>query len=477
MANIYRVVVAVLVSTLFAFCGSVGATVSKTSTDVTTYNTVWNGSGLSKTIACSDALSKYKTYISTLPDQPQYPWISAGVGNQYNPDGCTFYNSGGGQGYYSFTSSTTSGQGCPGGSSEIGGLCYCGDGFKDSSTHTTCEADADKAKCGSQSGATDNNYTRSYASGSSSDVCPAVGGGSNCTVKITWDVTYSVNGVRGQSGVGKYTGSTCSSTTTDNARTAAAAVPPAPPSPIPAPGDTGAPAKNDCAAGSYPGTVNGVFRCVPPSGSEPVSTTGTTTTTAPTAPGATADTTSTKKDVTCTGNTCSTTTTTTTTPGSGGAATTTTATTQQPKEDFCTLNPKATQCISSSYGSGSCGSAPPSCSGDAIQCGIALQSWQTQCALNPTPGQEVEAYNSAKTITGSVTAALPGSGEVAIGSGSFDQSSHFAPVGLTDMQLQIAGKEFNVKFSLLNTWLDLLGNLGVAVTLLVAIRISLGGAV
>lgn len=367
---------------------------------------------------------------------------------------------------------------CPSNSVTVGDRCYCSDGYKDSSTtSTSCESDADAAKCAGQSGSTDNNYTRTAAAGTSSDVCPSVGGGSNCTVKIVWDVTYSINGVRGQSGVGKYTGSTCSSTTTTNAQTAAAATPPSSPAPIPAPGTTGAPAKNDCPAGSYPGTVNGVFRCAPPSGTDPVSTTGTTTTTSPTAPGAAADKTSTKKDVTCSGATCTTTTTTTVTPGSGGAATTTTATTQQPKEDFCTLNPKATQCITSSYGSGSCGSAPPSCSGDAIQCGIALQSWQTQCALNPTPGQEVEAYNAAKTITGSVTGALPGSGDVAIGAGSFDQTSHFASVGLTDMQLQIAGKEFNVKFSLLNTWLELLGNLGVAVTLLVAIRISLGGAI
>ena len=468
MANLYRVSCVVLVWVVLVLLSlNAQATVGKTNSNVTEYKVGTTGWYTSQAAAASAF-------------QAQAPTSNGSNVQSFGgvPYACRTFPSSGQQCEIITTRTVSGSPACPSGSTEVGGLCYCNDGFKDGADGTSCEADPDAGKCSALSGSVDNSYNRSYGSSSTSDVCPAVGAGSKCTVSITWDTTYSVNGVRQQSGVGKYSGKTCSATTTANA-TAATPVPTSAVPLPPAPGAPGAPAPNPCPKGTYPGTVNGVSVCVPPSSSEPVSTTKTTTTTTPAPPGSPSSapsTASTTANTTCTGSTCTTTTTTTTTSG-GDTPTSTSTTTQQPKDDYCTTNPKSTQCIESTYGGGTCFSAPPACSGDAIQCAIALQSWQTACALNPSATAESQAYDAAKTQTGSVTGDLPGSESVAIGSTSFDQTAHFTAVGLADLNLTVVGNDVTIKLSALNTWLELLGNLGVAVTLLVAIRISLGGAV
>jgi len=367
---------------------------------------------------------------------------------------------------------------CPLYSAEYGGSCYCADGYKQSSDGMSCVSDANKQKCLAQSGVIDNYYTRPFSSGATTEVCPAIGPGAGCTAKIIWDVTYSVNGVKFNSGESKYTGKTCSSSAASNAAAAAAQVPPTAPTVPIDPGTPGAPAPNPCPRNTYPGEVNGVSVCVPPSSSAPVVTTNTTTTTTPAPPGSPSSapiTNSTTNQTSCAGSTCTTTTTTTTTPAGGDAPVTTTTTTEEAKDDFCTKNPKSPQCIVGSFG-GSC-TAGFQCEGDAVQCAIANEIYSRNCKLIDSTSPESELYDQSKTQTGSVTGDLPGSESVTIGATSFDQTAHFASSGLADLILTVAGKDVTIKLSELNTWLQLLGNLGVAVTLLVAIRISLGGAV
>lgn len=364
---------------------------------------------------------------------------------------------------------------CPDSSAEFSGKCYCQDGFKPSPDSLQCAPDANAAKCKGLSGGVDNSYTRSYGTGSSSSICAGIGGGSGCTVDIKWDLTYSVNGSKFNSGIGSYGGKTCGSTTFDNAALAAAYNPPASPPAIPAAGDVGSPAPNPCAPGTFPGSVNNVAVCVPPSGTAPVSASTSTTTTAPTsaasAPGSAGGTTS-NSTTTCTGSSCSTTTTTIVTGGSGSTPLTTTTTTDQPKDDFCTKNPKSSLCITSTYGTGTCGSSAPACSGDAVQCGIALQGWQTQCALSPSPGQESLAYDAAKTLTGNQTLNLPGNANVNISSASFDQTEFLGgPGGAQDLVVTVSGRVITLPISQVNPWLSRLGFILQAVTFLVCLKI------
>jgi len=85
-------------------------------------------------------------------------------------------------------------------------------------------------------------------------------------------------------------------------------------------------------------------------------------------------------------------TTTTNTSSSAGPSSTTTTkqpggttgdgTAQDPIENktFCEQNPTLSICQETSYGSSTC-SAPPACTGDAVQCAQAVEVWRTRCDL------------------------------------------------------------------------------------------------
>lgn len=85
------------------------------------------------------------------------------------------------------------------------------------------------------------------------------------------------------------------------------------------------------------------------------------------------------------------TTTTNTTSSAGGGSTTTTkapggtpgdGSGQDPtdKKTFCEENPTLSICQQTSYSASTC-SAPPACTGDAVQCAQALEVWKTRCDL------------------------------------------------------------------------------------------------
>lgn len=141
-----------------------------------------------------------------------------------------------------------------------------------------------------------------------------------------------------------------------------------------------------CSAGMCTGTVNGVDICVKCVQTD-ISTAGKTTTTNPdgskTEVGTTTTTTVNNNNVTTT-----TVTTTTTTPAGGGTPTTQTKTdaNTESKDSFCSKNPNDPVCKQSlgmASGGDDC-NAPPSCSGDAVQCMMVQQQWRSRCDMQKT---------------------------------------------------------------------------------------------
>ncbi|GAQ30849.1 hypothetical protein SAMD00023378_4532 [Ralstonia sp. NT80] len=166
------------------------------------------------------------------------------------------------------------------------------------------------------------------------------------------------------------------------------------------------PSPEVCAAqGRFYGQVNGVDVCspaIPPGGS--VSTNDGSTTTQPggtgaSAPAGTPPDTSTS-NTTCDGQNCTTTTvvvggggrtvncgsvhvSAASIPVASGPATNDTCSTTVtvPQQQFCQQNPNAVVCQDDSVSGGADCSAPPACSGDAINCAILSQQWSTRCEL------------------------------------------------------------------------------------------------
>jgi len=137
-----------------------------------------------------------------------------------------------------------------------------------------------------------------------------------------------------------------------------------------------------CGAGMCVGTVNGVELCVKCAQTD-TSNPATQTTVNP--DGSTTQTnTTTNVSITDNSVTTTTTTTTTTTPAGGGTPSTQTKTDTktEPKDSYCKTNPNDTQCksISSASGGETC-DTPPVCNGDAVQCMMVTQQWQTRCNL------------------------------------------------------------------------------------------------
>ncbi|MGO4660143.1 virulence factor TspB C-terminal domain-related protein [Ensifer sp. 2YAB10] len=141
-----------------------------------------------------------------------------------------------------------------------------------------------------------------------------------------------------------------------------------------------------CAAGMCTGTVNGVDICVKCVQVDNA-TVGKVTTTNP--DGSKTET-STATSTTVNNNNVTTNivTTTTTTPAGGGTPTTTTKTdaNTESKDSFCAKNPNDPVCKQSlgmASGGDDC-SAPPSCSGDAVQCMMVQQQWKSRCDMQKT---------------------------------------------------------------------------------------------
>lgn len=230
----------------------------------------------------------------------------------------------------------------------------------------------------------------------------------------------------------------------------------------------------NCQAGEYPGTVNGVQVCVPPSSS--VEAPKTTTATPPSAgasapqiPDAPAGTTSKSEQTTCTGTTCTTTTTYKDAAGNSKG----TKTEESSKANYCGENPKAPGCAEekkSSF-SGSCAGGFVG-QGDALQVAIAREQYTRNCQFYENPAEQAkfdtEAAKTGKQYT---------EDEVAISSASFSQTNLLG-VGaqcITDKTITVMTSTVVLPFSRVCSLLEQLGAILLGVSFITALMIVAKG--
>ncbi|RYE81475.1 MAG: hypothetical protein EOO80_00995 [Oxalobacteraceae bacterium] len=219
------------------------------------------------------------------------------------------------------------------------------------------------------------------------------------------------------------------------------------------------PAPVACGLNQCPGQVNGATICVPCAGQKedgPSSSAS-----APS--GSASAPTSSSSSTTCNGVTC--TTTTTTTDGNGQTGT---ASTTQKQESFCKDNPESALCKKSSFG-GQC--AATSCDGDAIQCAIAADQYKRNCQWFDDPGTDPLRQSGVSAMTGDLQPAdhpIKAAQSVSLDFGStidqFDRLSGSCP---QDLSFTVAGKSVTLALSKSCAPLQLVGQLAVAVTMLI----------
>jgi len=191
----------------------------------------------------------------------------------------------------------------------------------------------------------------------------------------------------------------------------------------------------------------------------------------------------TEKNTTCTNGVCTTVTTvtTTTTNNASGVSNTTTqtSTTAEGKGTFCEENPSSKLCKDgeedgSSFG-GSCG-AGFTCEGDAIQCAVAQEQHRRACKLFDDASEESELYQSNKGKEGNQTTNLPGNETINM-AGRIDTSDALSAgsAGVSDLNVTVWGQSITLPFSMLNPYLAQLGNVLLAVSFLLALRIVARG--
>ena len=255
----------------------------------------------------------------------------------------------------------------------------------------------------------------------------------------------------------------------------------------PNPGDPPPPEEppKSCAKGRCPGTVNGVTVCVPcsdtsstssggssPGGSIPGN--GADGTGGPGQPGGPPGSSSTSTSTTCKDGKCTTTTTTNTTGEDGQAVDTKTETKEETKEDFCTENPKSPHCVEGSFG-GSC-EGGFTCEGDAVQCAIAQQQHLRMCKLfDDHSSAEAQLYESLKGKEGNQTGDLPGNVTFDFGPASIDTSSTIGASCIQDMNISVMGSSITIKLSSVCQYLEMLGNVLMALSFLLGARIVIRG--
>lgn len=375
-------------------------------------------------------------------------WGGSRSGTLYPPVGCDIS----GLGRFS---SYQSGLICPANSSLSGSNCVCSSGYVEQ--NGACVVPP--SKCADLKGQPA--YYRfdpptSVTPPIGGSYCPTDGAASACGASVVGGMGSIVGGVKKWSLYHvEYTGSPCTPST----------------------GGGGDATLTACKGTSS--VLNGVVVCVPPSDRNVIQSGKTTTTSNPVAPGAapgSSGTTTSSDSTECVGSKCTTTTTTTTT-AADGTTSQTTQTKEQPKDDFCTSNPRASACVVSSLSAMPC-AASDVCDGDAIQCAINAKAKATQCALEKTADSaDTDVLTLAKAETGNRTLDLPGNSAVTLGSTSFDTSDAIgaAVSCIADKSVTVAGHVVSIPFSGVCVHLAMLGNVLLAVSFLLAGRIVIRG--
>lgn len=120
---------------------------------------------------------------------------------------------------------------------------------------------------------------------------------------------------------------------------------------------------------------------------------------------------------------------------------------------------------------GSCG-AGFACEGDAIQCAIAREQHVRSCQLFTEKSAESELYEANKGKTGNQTLDLEGNETIDM-QNRIDTSDAlgFGSAGVQDLNITVMSQSITLPFSKLNQYLSMFGNLLVAISFLIALRI------
>lgn len=161
-------------------------------------------------------------------------------------------------------------------------------------------------------------------------------------------------------------------------------------------------------------------------------------------------------------------TTTTTTTNSTTSSSSTTTTTQD-APGFCEENPDLAICRESSASVNGCESAP-ACTGDAVQCAILTQQWHVRCDRS----SHNDVYDAATSAEGKAADAAALSGGTLDVTNGISMARHLSETCLSDFSVSMFGHTATVPVSAACPYLEWMGTLMVAMSMLAATRI-IGG--
>ena len=115
------------------------------------------------------------------------------------------------------------------------------------------------------------------------------------------------------------------------------------------------------------------------------------------------------------------------------------------------------------------------CEGDAVQCAIAREQHRRNCAMFVDESNESKLYDNEKNKEGSQADLLVGNESVDLG-GRIDQTDALGGGScIADRNVTVMGHSISLPFSSICPYLEILGNILIAVSLLLAIRIVMRG--
>jgi hypothetical protein len=147
---------------------------------------------------------------------------------------------------------------------------------------------------------------------------------------------------------------------------------------------------------------------------------------------------------------------------------------------FCKENQGAAICGDAGSWAGSC-SGGFTCGGDAVQCAQAQAAWQANCALKVDATDAAVKLGQASIgagVGGFAAGTDPGagSGNTVNISTDFDRTNPYSAACPADRSFTLMGKTMALPFSSLCPYLQLMGYILIAVTLIAASKIALGGS-
>lgn len=398
---------------------------------------------------------------------------------------------------------------CPANSTSVTGGCSCNSPYIENSGHTACVLPPNE--CQQKAGQPDTiwRYDGGYGATPNplaSELCKA-GTGTRCIVKVadpqctqgrfagTGNPYWTCKGMAFYTG-GWGSGASCDRSTAANGDGGTGTVLPpvtAEPPPDDLPPNTAAP--SSCPMGTFEGTINGTHTCVedigrPSSGSSPQTGTGTVQN-----PDGSTTTTTTTGTTTCTQGSCTTTNNTTTnitgnpnstcpqgtTPsGPNGSASSCTGTSTsgstEAQSEFCKDHPEDKQCGGEGGFAGTCASGFVATGDDPILNAMAKEQYTRNCEVLRTDTEPSTWVATEGQKTDNAMKDNPNNSTVSIGAGNFDTSDSLGGGGCNlNKTVVVRGYSVALPFNVLCDPLAVLGQILVAVSLLLAARIVTRG--